>query len=148
MAIPSTGSISMSEIQNEYGGSNPISLSEYYRGGTYVPVHDNTLGIPSSGTISMDDFRGTSATLPIQNITEHTVRYNTAEYRICNTLSNTTIYQDSDTFNFSRAIYSNAQGSSNASAGYYLDAFGRYKYWTGSNWSGSVVSCGGGFEKG
>ena len=77
MPISSTGSISMSDIQNEYGGSNPISLSEYYRGGTYVPVHDNTLGIPSSGTISMDDFRGTSATPPIQVVTytQHTPNY-------------------------------------------------------------------------
>ena len=30
MAISSSGSVSLSQIQTEYGGSNPISLSEYY----------------------------------------------------------------------------------------------------------------------
>ena len=30
-------SVSFSQIQSFYGGSNPISLSEYYRGGSEVP---------------------------------------------------------------------------------------------------------------
>lgn len=37
MALQSSGAISLSNIQTEFGGSNPISLSEYYKGGTYVP---------------------------------------------------------------------------------------------------------------
>ena len=127
MPISSTGSISMSDIQNEYGGSNPISLSEYYRGGTYVPVHDNTLGIPSSGTISMDDFRGTSATPPIQVVTytQHTPNYNTSTFGICSTLQTITIYQDSSVFNLSQPIYSNSTGTSSAPVGR------RYKYQNG-----------------
>jgi len=32
MAIPATGSVSMSAIQSEWGGSNPISINEYYSG--------------------------------------------------------------------------------------------------------------------
>ena len=32
MAIPASGSVSLSTIQSEWGGSNPISLSEYYAG--------------------------------------------------------------------------------------------------------------------
>ena len=32
MAIPASGSVSFSQIQSEWGGSNPISLSEYYSG--------------------------------------------------------------------------------------------------------------------
>ena len=32
MALSSSGSISMSQIQSEWGGSNPISMSEYYSG--------------------------------------------------------------------------------------------------------------------
>ena len=32
MAVSSSGSISFSQIQAEYGGSHPISLSEYYSG--------------------------------------------------------------------------------------------------------------------
>ena len=32
MAIPASGSVSLSSIQSEWGGSNPISMSEYYSG--------------------------------------------------------------------------------------------------------------------
>ena len=32
MAIPASGSVSLSQIQSEWGGSNPISMSEYYSG--------------------------------------------------------------------------------------------------------------------
>ena len=38
MALPTTGPISLGQIQTEFGGSNPISLSEYYAGPTtYSP---------------------------------------------------------------------------------------------------------------
>lgn len=63
MALPSSGPLSLSDIQTEFGGSNPISLSEYYAGGTYVPP--GTTGtngaVPSSGAISINSFYGTSA---------------------------------------------------------------------------------------
>lgn len=52
MAVPS-GTASMSDIQTEFGGSNPISMSEYYSANA---------NIPSSGAISINDFRGESAT--------------------------------------------------------------------------------------
>jgi hypothetical protein len=62
MAIPSSGAISLSTVQTEFGGSNPISLSEYYAGGTYVAAGTTgTYGaVPSSGTISLRNFYGTS----------------------------------------------------------------------------------------
>lgn len=57
MAIPSTGSISLKDIQTEFGGSDPANLNEYYTGSrTTVPTG---YGIPSSGAISLGDFRGT-----------------------------------------------------------------------------------------
>ena len=37
MALPTSGAISFSDLQTFYGGSNPISLSEYNKGGSYVP---------------------------------------------------------------------------------------------------------------
>ena len=55
-------SISLSQIQTEFGGSNPISLSEYYRDGGIVrstypdgsgPINGN---IPTSGVITMANF--------------------------------------------------------------------------------------------
>ena len=52
MAIQSSGAISLQDIQNEFGGSHPISLSEYYGVAS---------GIPSSGQISMNQFYGASA---------------------------------------------------------------------------------------
>lgn len=52
MAVP-TGAASLSDIQTEFGGSNPISLSEYYG------LVSSPSGIPASGNpISIDDFRG------------------------------------------------------------------------------------------
>lgn len=40
----------MASIQSALGGSNPISLSEYYRGGAYVPTtRSTTVRDPTSG---------------------------------------------------------------------------------------------------
>ena len=52
MALPSSGPLSLSQIQTEFGGTNPISLSEYYGAAS---------GIPASGTISINNFYGASA---------------------------------------------------------------------------------------
>ena len=70
MALQTSGAISLLDIQNEFGGSNPIEISEYYRGGTYVqdaPVNSN---IPTSGEISLDDFYGAArvANIDIEGI--------------------------------------------------------------------------------
>ena len=52
MTLQASGAIKLSEVQTEFGGSNPISLSEYY--GVAV-------GVPGSGTIKLSDFYGTSS---------------------------------------------------------------------------------------
>ena len=49
MALQSSGPISLLDIQNELGGSNPISLSEYYGSAT---------GVPASGTLGLSTFYG------------------------------------------------------------------------------------------
>ena len=67
MALPNSGSLSLSQIQSEFGGSNPISLSEYYRGGSLVPNHSLTGNIAASGTISVDMFYGTQDAAPVVN---------------------------------------------------------------------------------
>ena len=61
MAIPLTGPISLRMIQTEFGGTDPFSIFEYYRGGGLVAVNSATSGIPASGQISIDDFRGKAA---------------------------------------------------------------------------------------
>lgn len=71
MTIPAYPSVvTLSDLQAEFGGANPISLSEYYAGGALVPA--GTIGypngvaqaIPSRGTISLNDFRGAVRYVP------------------------------------------------------------------------------------
>lgn len=53
MTIKASGSLALSEIQAEFGGSNPIGLAEYYRN---LLVSPNNTGIPTSGQISIGQF--------------------------------------------------------------------------------------------
>ena len=64
MTLPSSGTLSLSSIQGEFGGSNPISLSEYYRNRPLVPSYPANTGIPTSGTISINQFYGATNTAP------------------------------------------------------------------------------------
>ena len=68
MPVP-TGTASLLDIQNEFGGSNPISLSEYYGAAD---------GIPTSGAISINDFRGKSAI----SVFTHTITTNQQELNL------------------------------------------------------------------
>lgn len=56
MAVNSSGILTLSGLQTEFGGTSPISLSEYYRGGTYTTAN-NTV-VPTSGLISISKFYG------------------------------------------------------------------------------------------
>jgi len=49
MAIVGSGALSFTAIQNEFGGSHPISLGEYYRNGGAVP--SNNTNVSESGLI-------------------------------------------------------------------------------------------------
>jgi hypothetical protein len=63
MPIPNSGSLAFSAVQTEFGGSNPISMSEYYAGGARVPAGTSGVNgaVPSSGTIAISKFYGTTA---------------------------------------------------------------------------------------
>ena len=74
MTLQSSGAISLSNIAGEFGGSTPHSLSEYYRGGGLVPNITPNNSIPTSGQISMSQFYGSTATLPIDNNISFTVQ--------------------------------------------------------------------------
>ena len=70
MAIP-TSAIALSLIQGEFGGENPISLSEYYRSSPPLTfsvsstfVRPEVTSVPLSGTINIGDFAGTSQPVP------------------------------------------------------------------------------------
>lgn len=69
MALQSSGTISIQDIVDEFGGTAPHSLSEYYRGGTYVG--SSNTGVPTSGTIALSDFYGAAAGVVV-TVTEGT----------------------------------------------------------------------------
>lgn len=75
MTLPTSGALTLADIQTEFGGSNPISLDEYYAGGSYVAAGTSgTNGsVPSSGTISVWNFYGTSAYIPPTNPTQKAI---------------------------------------------------------------------------
>ena len=56
MAVQSSGAISLSDLAEEFGDTQPYSMSEYYRDGGKVPgVNTN---VPASGLIRMQNFYG------------------------------------------------------------------------------------------
>jgi hypothetical protein len=61
MPVPTTN-VTLSSLQTEYGGVNPILMSEYYRGGSNVPPDQTSTNgtIPTTGAITMGVFRGTT----------------------------------------------------------------------------------------
>ena len=61
MALQSSGPISLDDLQTEFGGTNPIGIDEYYRGGGLVPDTPTNSGVPTTGAIAFDDFYGASA---------------------------------------------------------------------------------------
>ena len=56
MALQSSGLITLAQVQTEFGGANPISMSEYYRNGAYTTANNGN--VPTSGTISLGNFYG------------------------------------------------------------------------------------------
>jgi len=60
MPVPST-TVSFTDIKNEFGGTNPLNLSQYYN--TSGKFGFNISGIPINGAISFNNFRGKSKTL-------------------------------------------------------------------------------------
>ena len=60
MALPATGAIKFTQMQSVFGGTNPISFSEYYLN-SVTGYTGGTAGIPNTGTkISVSNFYGKS----------------------------------------------------------------------------------------
>jgi len=64
MTMPASGPISFSQLQTEFGGTNPIGLNEYYSGGVNIPASGTGIGIPASGALSMSMFYGKTDIVP------------------------------------------------------------------------------------
>lgn len=58
MTLPSSGQIALIDIQTEFGGPSPVALENYYRGAGYTT--NNNTNVPTSGTISLQNFYGAS----------------------------------------------------------------------------------------
>lgn len=68
MPIKTNGTISVQDLVNEFGGTEPHSFNEYYRGGSLVPSTPNSgrnNNVPTGGEIQLTDFYGASKTVVV-----------------------------------------------------------------------------------
>jgi hypothetical protein len=78
MTLPSSGNpISLGQIQTEFGGSAPTSISEYYRDGAYTT--SNNTNVPTSGRIKFSDFYGAVNEI-VKYITATSTNVNASSY--------------------------------------------------------------------
>lgn len=78
MAIPASGTLTLQQIATEFGGTQPISLNQYYRGGSLVPNIPANIAVPTSGLITMGNFYGTTHAF----VFTPTIASNTANYNL------------------------------------------------------------------
>lgn len=70
MPLPTSGIITLQDIQAEFGGpTSPSALQNYYRGGAYVPDTTANAGVPTSGLIGVQDFYGADSTSTVVDLT-------------------------------------------------------------------------------
>jgi hypothetical protein len=116
MTTPTTN-LKMSDIQTEFGGTNPAALSEYYRGGANVPIGQVTsatdgVAISTTGTIRMGMFRGLSKVFSFsQTISASTANYNLRTAAIAAGWNGTTPISATVTVNAGIFVYSASTGT-------------------------------------
>jgi hypothetical protein len=149
-------SINLSNIQTEFGGSNPISLSEYYAGGSYVASGakgypgGTATNIPSSGAISFDNFHGATKTYNL------VIGGNTANYNLRNALisagySGSGAFWANVTINSGVYVYSNSTGTAAFDTGTLSGGFiyiTNNGYIVGKGGTGGTGAPGGGGNRG
>ena len=131
MALPGSGPISSSMIQTEFGGSNPIAISEYYKDGANVPDTGTNVNIPTSGQIKFGDFYNGSDLVSYQYL----LGFGENSTDACDFASDNFFYQAVDEFNFSQNLYLNAGLTTFANANWYGNGFGA-REWSGTAWLG------------
>lgn len=60
MTLQSSGSLSLSQVQSEHGGSLPLSMSSLLRGNASKIIHANNIAVPAAAPMSLNQFYGTS----------------------------------------------------------------------------------------
>lgn len=53
MTLQSTPPISLNDIKTEFGATGTRGLTEFYRGGAFVPDSPANAGVPTSGPIDL-----------------------------------------------------------------------------------------------
>jgi hypothetical protein len=147
MALQTLGPISLGDIQNEFGGTNPISMGEYYRGDGQVPDTAANTSIPLSNTISLGDFYGGDNSISTPTYDAYFVTRATSETGACSgSGASVIVYQNSSLFNTTDLIYSNSSGTSFPSSGWYSDGT-LAREWLGNRWgaTGNICQSGPGF---
>jgi hypothetical protein len=114
MAIPTSKPLAMSTVQTEFGGTNPINLSEYYGLGN----------APASGEITLwADFNGTSSEATVTSVSQ---QYNW--------------YGDSTLATEDTAV-SSALTNESTSSNYGINSYNLYSYVdTGEPWLGKTIT--------
>ena len=86
--LQASGTITLAQIQVEFGGSNPAGINEYYRDGDYsdfdgtgVPNLAANSGIPTSGAIDLADFYSKYGAVTV------TISSNQINFNLRNTLT-------------------------------------------------------------
>jgi hypothetical protein len=130
--LTGSGTISLNNIQAEFGGSNPIAISEYYRGGVLVPDTLANNLIPTSGTIKLTDFYGGDGTVSYLYI----LFYGSTQEDACAGDDSLFIYQSVEPFSFTQPIYTNSGLTNLAPADWYSDEGIGSREWSGTAWLG------------
>lgn len=68
MTLQASGPISFSDLQGEYGGTAPLALNAYYRGGARVQNIASNANVPLSGPISLQNFYGQGNSTAINRV--------------------------------------------------------------------------------
>ena len=114
MTLQTSGAISLSQVQSEFGGANPISMSEYYRGGSYVPT---TVGGAAG---SWSAYYGNTTTyywLDIGNSGSFSIRWNNSN--VGGTTSSATTYTTGG-YEYQRGtLYTTISGGKGSPTSYY-----------------------------
>jgi hypothetical protein len=119
MPLPASGAISLNDIQATMGGSNPIGLDEYYRGGANVPNITQNNAIPTSGQISLSNFYNTYGRLS----TSHTITIGSQTYTVSKTNYTDYGYRTTDVSygSLSPTTFSNSLGTTTIKNIYWED---------------------------
>jgi hypothetical protein len=140
MALPgNNNSISLSQLQAEFGGTDPISLTEYYRGGDFVT--SNNTSVPTTGEISMTDFFNT------EKMFFYTISANVADFNLMNAAT-AEGYTEGDpitlTINSGVYVYGESSAALTASGNFGQITIHNYGYIIGKGGSGGSPSGAGG----